>query len=101
MGSYLIERECKSPGFFAADSPLTQLSEAEHIEQRDTIKHNFIKYLIDHALERQVIIIEQKKRVPFIPQENEEKGIHVVEFSRNRNVGRYGFLNDIYNTEDI
>lgn len=101
MGSYLIERESKSPGFFAADSPLTQLSEAEHIEQRDTIKHNFIQYLIDHALERQVIIIEQKKRVPFIPQENEEKGIHVVEFSRNRNVGRYGFLNDIYNPEDI
>lgn len=101
MSAYLIERDCKSPGFFAADSPLTQLSEAEHIEQRNTIKNNFIQYLIDHAYERQVIIIEQKKRMPFVPQENEEKGIHVVEFSRNRNVGRYGFLNDVYNTEDM
>lgn len=101
MSAYLIERDCKSPGFFAADSPLTQLSEAEHIDQRNTIKNNFIQYLIEHAYERQVIIIEQKKRMPFVPQENEEKAIHVIEFSRNRNVGRYGFLNDVYNAEDM
>ncbi len=100
MSSYLIEHNCKAPGFFAADSPLTQLSEADHIEQRYTIKLNFIQYLIKHASERQVIIIEQKKRMPFIPQESSEKNIHVIEFSRNRLSGRYGFLNDVYNPED-
>lgn len=100
MSSYLIERNCKAPGFFAADSPLTQLSEADHIERSNTIKLNFIQYLIKHAFERQVIIVEQKKRMPFVPQEDNEKRIHVVEFSRNKASGRYGFLNDVYNPED-
>lgn len=100
MSSYLIEHNCKAPGFFTADSPLTQLSEADHIEQSNTIKLNFVQYLIKHASERQVIIIEQKKRMPFIPQEDSEKHIHVIEFSRNKLSGRYGFLNDVYNPED-
>ncbi|HCT64536.1 MAG TPA: AAA family ATPase [Lachnospiraceae bacterium] len=100
MSAYLIEHDCKAPGFFAADSPLTQLSEADHIKQRDTIKQNFVQYLIEHACERQVIIVEQKKRMPFIPQEDSNKGIHIIEFSRNKASGRYGFLNDVYNPED-
>ncbi len=100
MSSYLIEKDRNAPGFFAADSPLTQLSEADYIEQRNTIKMNFIQYLINHASERQVIIIEQKKRMPFIPQENSENNIHVIEFSGNKASGRYGFLNDVYNQED-
>ncbi|MDD3307948.1 MAG: AAA family ATPase [Acetobacterium sp.] len=100
MSAYLIERNCNAPGFFAADSPLTQLSEADHIELGNTIKLNFMQYLIDHACERQVIIVEQKKRLPFVPQEDDESGIHVIEFSRNIESGRYGFLNDVYNPED-
>ena len=50
MSSYLIELGRPAPGFYAVDSSLTQLSEAEHKEQNDTIKQNFIEYLIDHAL---------------------------------------------------
>ena len=82
------------------DSSLTQLSEAEHKEQSETIKQNFIEYLISHAHDRQVIIVEQTKRMPFIPEEDDEKGVHVIEFTRNKNKGRYGFLNDVYNSED-
>lgn len=100
MSLYLIECGAKAPGFFSADSSLTQLSEAEHKEQEDTIKQNFVQYLVDHAHDRQVIIIEQKKRMPFIPQEDDEGYIKVIEFSQNRNVGRYGFLNDVYNPGD-
>ncbi|WKY46020.1 hypothetical protein Q5O14_07965 [Eubacteriaceae bacterium ES2] len=33
MSEYLIECDRSAPGIFAADSPLTQLSEAEHIEK--------------------------------------------------------------------
>lgn len=99
MSEYLIECERSAPGFFAADSPLTQLSEAEHIEKGNTIKQNFIQYLIDNAFSRQVIIVEQKC-LPFIPQKNSEKGVHVIEFTRNRTFGRYGFLNDVFNPED-
>lgn len=100
MSAYLIDLDRYAPGFYAVDSSLTQLSEAEHKEQNDTIKQNFIEYLIAHAHERQVIIVEQTKRMPFTPTESEEDGIHVIQFSRNREEGRYGFLNEVYNPED-
>ena len=76
------------------------MTEAEYKEQSSTIKQNFIEYLIAHAHERQVIIVEQTKRMPFIPDESDESNIHVIRFSRNKNDGRYGFLNDVYNPED-
>ena len=100
MSGYLIDLGRNAPGFYAVDSSLTQLSEAEHKEQSDTIKQNFIEYLISHAHERQVIIVEQTKRMPFIPDENAENGVHVIRFSRNKEEGRYGFLNEVYNPED-
>lgn len=100
MSAYIIEKGGKAPGFFASDSSLTQLSEAEHISQGDTIKQNFVQYLVNHALERQVIIVEQKKRMPFIPKEDYDAGIHIIEFSRNKSEGRYGFLNEVFNPED-
>ncbi|WP_285824558.1 AAA family ATPase [Schaedlerella arabinosiphila] len=100
MSGYLIDLDRNAPGFYAVDSSLTQLSEAEHKEQSDTIKQNFIEYLISHAHERQVIIVEQTKRMPFVPDESDENGVHVIKFSRNKKEGRYGFLNEVYNPED-
>lgn len=100
ISAYLIELDRPAPGFYAVDSSLTQLSEAEYKEQSDTIKQNFIEYLIAHAHERQVIIVEQTKRMPFVPSENDEAGAHVVQFTRNKGEGRYGFLNEVYNVED-
>lgn len=100
MSGYLIDLDRNAPGFYAVDSSLTQLSEAEHKEQSDTIKQNFIEYLISHAHERQVIIVEQTKRMPFVPDESDENGVHVIKFSRNKEDGRYGFLNEVYNPED-
>ncbi len=100
MSAYIIEKGGKAPGFFASDSSLTQLSEAEHISQGDTIKQNFVQYLVDHALERQIIIVEQKKRMPFIPKEDTDTGVHIIEFTRNKNSGRYGFLDGVFNPED-
>ena len=100
MSGYLIDLDRNAPGFYAVDSSLTQLSEAEHKEQSDTIKQNFIEYLISHAHERQVIIVEQTKRMPFIPDESDEDGVHVIKFTRNKEEGRYGFLNGVYNPDD-
>lgn len=100
MSGYLIDLDRNAPEFYAVDSSLTQLSEAEHKEQSDTIKQNFIKHLIAHAHEQQVIIVEQTKRMPFVPAESDENGVHVVRFSRNKEEGRYGFLNEVYNPED-
>lgn len=99
MSEYIIDQNGYAPYFFATDSSLTQLSESEQIQKTNTIKHNFVKYLIDHALTRQVIMIEQKERMPFIPEENSDNGIHIIEFTKDKYVGRYGFLNDVFDTE--
>lgn len=100
MSKYLIDMNRPAPGFYAVDSSLTQLSEAEYKAQGDTIKQNFVEYLIRTAASRQVIIVEQTKRMPFIPDEDKEKKIHVIRFTGNREEGQYGFLNDVFNPED-
>lgn len=99
MSEYIIEQNGYAPYFFVTDSSLTQLSESEQIQKANTIKHNFIQYLVDHALTRQVIMIEQKERMPFMPEENPANGIHIIEFTGDKYVGRYGFLNDVFNAE--
>ncbi len=100
MSAYLIEQDAIAPGFYAVDSSLTQLSEADYITQSNTIKQNFIEYLIEHANDRQVIIIEQTKRMPFVPETDTEHNVQVTLFSKNKEDGRYGFLNEVYNPED-
>ena len=83
-------------------SPFLSFGKSEYnfFTEFSTIKQNFIEYLIAHAKERQVIIVEQSKRMPFIPEDSDEKSVHVIRFSRNKNEGRYGFLNEVYNLED-
>lgn len=100
MAEYLLELDRIAPRFYAVDSALTQLSEASHVSQSSTIKQNFIEYLIANAGIHQVIFVEQAERMPFMPVENEDAGIHVELFSKNVKAGRYGFLNDVYDPVD-
>lgn len=99
MTAYIYEKGGYAPGFFAIDSALTQLSEATYVKQENSVKYNFMDFLISRASSRQVIMIEQKDELPYIPAEDPSKEIHVVEFSKNPNAGRYGFLNDVVNPE--
>lgn len=101
MSEYIIEKGGYAPHFFAVDSSLTQLSEPEKKIKPNAIKNNFVQYLINNALKRQVIMIEQKRRMPFIPTEAPDKGVHVIEFTGDKHEGRYGFLNDVYNIDTL
>lgn len=100
MINYIYQKNGYAPGFLALDSALSQLSEAEHIKTEDSIKYGFIQFLISNALDRQVIVIEHKDKIPFIPKTDITKGIHVAEFTKDKRSGRYGFLNDVFNPED-
>jgi len=99
MNTYIYSKGGHAPGFFAIDSALTQLSEAEYITAENSVKHSFMNFFISNSLDRQVIMVEQKDEIPFVPVEDTTKGIHVIEFSRNPEFGRYGFLNDVVNPE--
>lgn len=99
MTNYIYKKAGYAPGFLAMDSALSQLSEAEHIKTEDSIKYGFMQFLISNALVRQVIVIEHKDKIPFVPKTDESKGIRITEFTMNKHSGRYGFLNDVFNPE--
>lgn len=99
MTNYIYKKAGYAPGFLAMDSALSQLSEAEHIKTEDSIKYGFMQFLISNALDRQVIVIEHKDKIPFVPKTDESKGIRITEFTMNKHSGRYGFLNDVFNPE--
>ena len=99
MTNYIYQKNGYAPGFLALDSPLSQLSEAEHLKTEDSIRYGFMNFLISNAFQRQVIVIEHKDKIPFIPKTDEMKAISVIEFTMNTQSGRYGFFNGVYNPE--
>ena len=99
LNRYLIELDKFAPGFYAVDSALTQFSESKYKEQDETIKQNFINFLIKHAKDHQIIFIEQTERMPFIPETDESAGIRTKIFTHDKEHGQYGFLNDVYNPD--
>jgi len=47
-----------------------------------------------------VIGVEQTKYMPFVPEENEDKHVHVIRFTKDKSNGRYGFINEVFDPED-
>lgn len=89
-----------SPGIFAADSPLTQLSESEFTSNNNTMKVGFINHLLSISNKGesplvQIIIAEHKEKLPI----NDKSRANFIEFTGDKNHGRYGFLNDVFNYE--
>lgn len=87
-----------SPGIFAADSPLTQLSESEFTSNMNTVKAGFINHLLSISNEGesplvQIIIAEHKEKLPI----NDKFQANLIEFTGDKNHGRYGFLNAVFN----
>lgn len=99
MQSYIYKKGGFAPGFFAMDSALTQLSEAEYIKESESVKSNFMHYMLSNESDRQIIMIEQKDELPFLPENHSYNNVNLIEFTRNPNSGRYGFLNDVVNSE--
>lgn len=59
-----------------------------------------MQFLISNVLNRQVIVIEHKDKIPFVPKTDEAKGIRVTKFTMNKHSVRYRFLNDVFNPEN-
>lgn len=68
MGTFIYKKDGYAPRFFVMDSALTQLSEADYITEKNSVKHHFMKYMISQKNNRQIIMIEQKDEIPFIPK---------------------------------
>lgn len=56
-------------------------------------------YMLSNESDRQIIMIEQKDELPFLSENHSYNNVNLIEFTRNPNSGRYGFLNDVVNSE--
>lgn len=93
MFKYLLENNGLAPNFFIVDSALSQLSETEFKDDSLTIKTGFLDYLYTNSENKQIILIEHKEKIPkkFLKY----KDVNIIEFTKNKNHGRYGFLNNV------
>ena len=84
------DRDLPHPGFVVLDSPLLAYwkpeGEADDLRGSD-LKEKFYKYLLGMSKENQIIIVENEHPPKFV-----EKAAPVTVFTRNPNVGRYGFF---------
>ncbi|MCL6661997.1 MULTISPECIES: hypothetical protein [Paenibacillus] len=85
---YCISSALPHPGFVVLDSPVTSYKEQDENEDKtpEELQNKFFEELAQ--TKRQVIILENKK-----PPISILKKINYIEFTKNKEVGRYGFFN--------
>lgn len=103
---FLEEKGQYSPGLLIADSPLSQLSEPEHELEASSKKAGFINYLLstqtksdNDEFQAQIIIADHPEKLPF--PLSDQQNANIIEFTRTKGDGRYGFFEGIYNKEHI
>lgn len=87
LTNFLAQDAKYSPGFLILDSPLLSLKEKNE-SSSTSMKTELMKALMDNSIERQTIIVENE-----IPKINYEQA-NMIEFTQDRNNGRYGFIID-------
>jgi len=109
MIEFLEEQGAYSPGMLIVDSPMTQLSESEYKAKQDTLVSGLVAYLLgiyskstnlDQTSAEQIIIIEHKDRMPIlIDQLIDKPHVKIIEFTQDKEHGRYGFLDGVFEYE--
>ena len=87
-----------NPHFYFIDSPVqTLMTEASDEDIKDDLRKGLFKYLFENYGDDQIIVIENtdKHELPKFENVNPED-VKVYEFTQNKEKGRYGFLNDVY-----
>lgn len=92
---YLYKYGTYPTPFFIVDTPLLGLDEIIQEQKADAenvsnMRLSFYKHLVEIGKQRQVIVIDNNKDLPEIDFEKER--IHSIEFTKSKDVGRYGFL---------
>ncbi|MCY9374954.1 AAA family ATPase [Bacillus sp. T17B1] len=86
---YCFKNSLPHTGMIILDSPLTTYKELDVPEDDgkipEEIQNNFYEYL--SKIDNQIIVLENKK-----PQQKLISNINFIEFTRNDNKGRYGFI---------
>lgn len=81
------------PGIMLIDTPLLGLDEGQRTEIPENMQNGLFSYFINHQNEGQLIIIENSNELP--PLNYQKFDVNVIEFTHDKNKGRFGFLYDI------
>ena len=95
LRKYMNDHGEINPHFYFLDSPLHGLmTETSDENNDDDLRKGFFKYIFENYADDQIIIIENtdNHELPDVSGDTNK----VIEFTKNRTRGRYGFLNDVY-----
>ncbi|WP_310831348.1 AAA family ATPase [Paenibacillus pedocola] len=86
---YCNQNGLPHPGLVVLDSPITSYKEEDGDEDKtsEDLQARFFEYLSQFPYNNQVIILENK-----IPPKNVIQNINYIEFTKNHDRGRYGFI---------
>ena len=90
LARYMIENAKYTPGLLVLDSPILSFKETDDKKPSDSMKNGLFENLISQDNALQLIIVENE--IPSI----DYKEAKLIQFTKNREEGRYGFLNDVY-----
>lgn len=94
---YLNEQSKHTPGWLLIDTPLHGFDEGIRPLEDSSMKVGLFSYLTKQAVSQQIIIIENTNHMAGIPLDD---NINIVEFSKDKHNGRYGYLDGIYDVSD-
>lgn len=89
LSRYMESNAKYSPNFLVLDSPILSLKEKETKKPSDTMSHALFENIIDNQKGIQTIIVENE--IPNI----DYKDANLIQFTKEKNNGRYGFLLDV------
>ena len=90
---FLAEHATYNPGLLIIDTPLHGLDEEVPEDAPESMRAGLFTYFMNHQ-EGQLIVIENLDHIPNLDYVN--SGANVITFTKKRDEGRYGFLNDVY-----
>lgn len=84
---YLDEHGKHAPRMLILDSPILSLKESEQEGIAEGMKSSMLSYMLSRCGRCQVIIVENE-----LPDDVDFSAANLIEFTKNKNIGREGFL---------
>lgn len=94
--AFMNRRSPHAPGFVLIDTPLHGFDEGKNTPNT-SMRAGLFECFADQAKDQQIIILENTDRTEGPEYANQTR---VIEFSKSKTQGRYGYLNDVYDVAE-
>lgn len=94
--AFMNRRSPHAPGFILIDTPLHGFDEGKNTPNT-SMRAGLFEYFAEQAKNQQIIILENTDRTEGLKYADQTQ---VIEFSKSKTQGRYGYLNDVYDVAE-